>query len=656
MDFFQQQDTARKNTVWMVFLFIMGVICVVLAIDAMAYLFVSEDLWNPKTPEDFQNAVKTLVFISCGTLLVIFLGSFARISQLRTGGGRSVAEMLGGRLVDRSGASLKEQQLLNIVEEMSIASGIPVPPVYVMDEESSINAFAAGNSPEDAVVAVTRGALETFNREEMQGVIGHEFSHILNGDMRLSIRLMGILYGILLIYTIGYYILFATANSRSSSSSEKESGGGKLFLFLISLWAMIVGLVGVFFGNIIKAAVSRQREYLADASSAQFTRNPKGLANALLKISRMAPSEQTMKSAAASEASHLFFTDYSSSFWARLFATHPPLAKRIARLDSASAADLQKLQPQKSSATESPVQGLYSQLASSYQNSFPASNLTEQNAVGRNAASASVSPASSVTAASSVSPAAPVTPTAAVFARNTNLRVELSNSLSACAYILAILTDSQNVSVANAQKTAVFQVFQGALRSDYVKHIAHISILTAAQRLMFLQLAIPALKQLSAKQYVEFRDAIRALISADGVVDLNEYVIYTMTARQLDIVFGLRRASKGTGTMTYEMFGSVIVVLSRLARVGSSDPAAQERAFRLGVQKLNVSDAVLLSEEECSNRALETSLSRLDTMEFSWKRTFLDACELVIYADGVQTDDEAVLLYGITAALGVYNS
>ncbi|MDO4629153.1 MAG: M48 family metallopeptidase, partial [Planctomycetia bacterium] len=340
MDFFQQQDRARRNSFWMILFFIISVVAVVVAVDMVFYVAFYEDLWNPKTVEAHRNAVQTMIFATVGTVLVIVIGTIYRCIQLRTGGGRSVAEQMGARLVDSNTTDLQERRYLNIVEEMAIASGVPVPPAYIMETEPSINAFAAGNSPEDAVVAVTRGTLETLNRDELQGVIGHEFSHILNGDMRTHIRLLGITHGILLIYLIGYgifrmmtYMPVVVNSSSDDDDNSSNSGSVRLVLILVSLWVMLVGCVGLFLSNLIKSALSRQREYLADASSVQFTRNPKGIANALKKIGGMDPEKQVMQSQAAAEANHFFFTESTMSFFQRLFASHPPLQERIRRLD-----------------------------------------------------------------------------------------------------------------------------------------------------------------------------------------------------------------------------------------------------------------------------------------------------------------------------------
>ena len=260
------------------------------------------------------------------------MGSLYKVSELASGG-EVVAQMMGGRLVDPQTTDLAERRLLNVVEEMSLASGVPVPPVYVMDNEPSINAFAAGFRPNDAVVTVSRGCLQYLTREELQGVLGHEFSHVLNGDMRLNLRLIGLVYGILVLSIIGYFVMRSAGWAGSSSrNSDERRGDNRAAIFLIGLALYILGYLGVLLGNIIKAAISRQREFLADASSVQFTRNPSGLAGALKKIGGLAEGSR-IRDPHAHEISHMFFGDAFAGSIFNLFATHPPLEERIRLLD-----------------------------------------------------------------------------------------------------------------------------------------------------------------------------------------------------------------------------------------------------------------------------------------------------------------------------------
>ena len=267
--------------------------------------------------------------VAIGVLVLVGGGSLYKIAQLR-GGGRVVAEQLGGRLLHPDTTDPHERVLLNVVEEIALASGTPTPPVYLLEEEEGINAFAAGFTPDDAVIGVTRGTLHQLQRAELQGVIAHEFSHILNGDMQLNIRLMGVLHGILLIGILGYFVFRSAMFSSMGRRSDRGNAG--IALLALGGGLIVIGSLGTFFGKWIKASVSRQREFLADASAVQFTRDPDGIAGALKRIGGFV-SGSAVASPNAPEASHLFFGQALSGGLQSIFATHPPLAERIRRLD-----------------------------------------------------------------------------------------------------------------------------------------------------------------------------------------------------------------------------------------------------------------------------------------------------------------------------------
>ena len=320
--FFEQQERARKRTLYLLFLFFLAVFGIVVGIYlVIAVVFASREDGVPWDPELF-------LWIACGTVAFIGLASLIRILDLRKGGA-AVAGMLGGRLVSRNTQDLAEKRLLNVVDEMSIASGISVPDVYVLDDETGINAFAAGYNVENAVVAVTRGALEKLDRDELQGVVAHEFSHILNGDMRLNIRLIGILFGILAVAAVGRMLLSVAFRVPAGRRDKK---GTHPAIILLGLALLIIGYIGVFIGRLIQAAISRQREFLADASAVQFTRNPYGIGRALLKIAGMAEGSY-MESPRTEEVSHLLFGEGRRvSFLSSIFSSHPPIEARIRRI------------------------------------------------------------------------------------------------------------------------------------------------------------------------------------------------------------------------------------------------------------------------------------------------------------------------------------
>ena len=327
MNFFEHQDRARRQSRWLLLVFTLAVAAIVVAVNGIVLLAVMATSWDPVAEGgSFADLLRENGPLMIGTALaciaLIVLASLFRMLSLRSGGG-DVARQLGGSQVDPSTRDPMRRRLYNVVEEISLASGVPVPEVYVLDREAGINAFAAGYTPSDAAVAVTRGALEKLSRSELQGVIAHEFSHILNGDMRINIRLMGTLFGILLLALIGRRVLI---HARWAGGSSRDKGGAIIVLVAVGL--TIVGYVGLFFGRWIKAAVSRQREYLADASAVQFTREPEGIGGALKKIAVY--SDHSFIEADTEEISHMLFGDGRP---ARLFSTHPPLNDRISRID-----------------------------------------------------------------------------------------------------------------------------------------------------------------------------------------------------------------------------------------------------------------------------------------------------------------------------------
>src|SRR5262245_34953941 len=320
IDFFQQQDTARRKTSLLVVYFVLAI----LALIALVYGLLlalnvygageKVSLWQPEL----------LLLVAAGVGVVVGGASVFKVAQLASGG-QSVALMMGGAEIPGTTRDARERRLLNIVEEMAIAAGVPVPPVYILDEPG-INAFAAGYAPGDAVVAVSRGCLEYLNRDELQGVVTHEFSHILNGDMRLNIRLIGLIFGIIALAIIGRILMFSSGRG---SSNRRDSQGGQMML---GLGLFVLGMVGAFFGRLIQAAVSRQREYLADASAVQFTRNPDGIAGALKKIGGLSEGSR-VTNPRAEEVAHMFFANAFRQGITGLLATHPPLDDRIRRLD-----------------------------------------------------------------------------------------------------------------------------------------------------------------------------------------------------------------------------------------------------------------------------------------------------------------------------------
>ena len=321
MDFYARQAAARGQSRWLVIGFVLSLLAVALALDLVLFTFLSSAGAHRPVIAPLQFAALNPGVAIVSTLIVmgvLGLASVYKSLELRGGGG-VVARSLGGVLVEQDTTDSKRKRLLNVVSEMAIASGVPMPEVYVLEQEPAINAFAAGHTPANAAVTVTQGALDRLNRDQLQGVIGHEFSHILNGDMRLNVQLMGWVFGLFVVALIGRLILNFSPRDRRNSNNG---------IIALGFAVMVLGYVGLFLGRLMQSAVSRQRERLADASGVQFTRNPQGLKEALIKIAAM-PAGSVLATPHAEQAAHMFFAEGLNRF----FATHPPILERIRELD-----------------------------------------------------------------------------------------------------------------------------------------------------------------------------------------------------------------------------------------------------------------------------------------------------------------------------------
>ncbi len=652
MDFFDRQDRARRQTKYLMVMFAAAVFVIILAIYAIAVVVMQNggsrgfdrgfheptSFWNPGL----------FAIVSLGTIVVISLGSTYKLAELASGGD-VVAQMLGGRLVDQQTRDVAERRLLNIVEEMSIASGVPVPPVYVLDGESSINAFAAGHQPQSAVVAVSRGCLEHLTREELQGVLGHEFSHILNGDMRLNLRLIGIVYGILVLSIIGYYILRSTQFMGPSNSSRNDNedrrGDNRAAIFFIGLALYILGYLGVFLGNIIKAAISRQREFLADASSVQFTRNPSGLAGALKKIGGLAEGSR-INDPHAQEISHMFFGDAFAGSFFNLFATHPPLAERIHLLDPefkgeyTATAALGGGDAVGGLASQAVPEGLVSGLASGVRlaSSPQLASQDRSNHIQAMLHVGSPQPEHLEHAERMVAAIPPLVLDA------------IREPFSARGAIIAILVSSDD----RATRDKQLQMIQANVEPPLVRVVQQLSAavdgLPPENRLPLVDLAMPALKRLSPAQYASFRQMVESLTLADEQIDLFEYCLRVILFGTLDVNFGLRPAP----SIKYKAIGAVAqstsVVISALAYAGQSEPAAIQKAFAAGAKTLPCSIA-LVSPEQCNFNGFDLALGQLAESSPPVKRQVLSAIVACIAADGVMTAEESELLRAVAASL-----
>lgn len=635
-DFFQQQDLARRHTGRLVFLFILAV----LSLIALTYLlvvfvfhFLSESndtdwsLWN----------VPLFAAVAAGVTLVVGASSLFKTAELASGG-KTVALMLGGREVQGNTRELRERRLLNIVEEMALASGVPTPPVFVLYEEAGINAFAAGFSPGDAVVAVSQGSLNYLTRDELQGVVAHEFSHILNGDMRLNIRLAGLIFGILVLSVIGR-ILMQAASTGSSSSSKKSDGRGAMVM--IGLGLFILGLAGSFFGSLIQAAVSRQREYLADASAVQFTRNPSGIAGALKKIGGLAEGS-AITNAKAAEVSHMFFSDaFLGHRLASAFATHPPLVERIKRIDpnfdgnfpevtpvEVSAQDVRRAPAPRRAATDLPGMPRLP---------FPSVIIPTE------AASSRIAQITSQTIEHAQGLHADVPE---------ELAAAASEPFSARALVYGLLLDPR-AEVREHQLAALKANADAAEYEETVRLAAAVHQLPDELRLPLVDLALPALRQLSRAQYQSFRARVEQLVSADDRLNLFEYVLRSVLEHQLD-KDQLRRRPHLRYQDAGQVAPQVAQVLALLAWAGQSDPDEAQRAYIAGLHVYldKYHDTYPLRPRDQSTLAgFDAALQTLTEASPAIKRRMINACAACVLADRQVTAREAELFRAICEVL-----
>jgi Zn-dependent protease with chaperone function/uncharacterized tellurite resistance protein B-like protein len=637
MDFFERQDQAHRNTKRLIVYFVAGVAALIVTIYLTITLIFAgfSEKSRRRQPEfDRYGRPKTSLWnpqwfagVSLGTLAVITIGSLTRTMQLRSGGS-AVSEMMGGRLINPGSANPDERKLLNVVEEMALASGLPVPPVYVMDNEDGINAFAAGHTISDATVTVTSGCMRNLTRDELQGVIGHEFSHILNGDMRLNLRLMGTIFGILCLAVVGRVLLRVRSSGR---------GKGQNPLPLIGLVLIIFGWIGVFFGRLIQAAVSRQREFLADASAVQFTRNPSGIAGALKKIGNLG---SKLESAHASEASHMFFGNGLGEPFFGLLATHPPLVDRIKAIDPNFDGNFE-ITPLRTLRDESPLQTKRPVTARADPIPIPMILKT-------------------VIAAGAVMPQVG-TPTPAHLQYAEQLRTSFPASVQAAArepfgaatVIYALLLGS-DAELRAKQLQLLTQLTAEGVRKETERLLPDVSTVAAVARLPLIDLALPALRQLSPAQYEQFSKTVHALIESDNDIDLFEYVLQKIVLRHLEPQFGQTRRQVVQYYALKPLAPDCSVLLSAMAHAGETDSAKARAAFQRGAGQLSSqaqASIEFLAQDQCDLSQVDAALTRLNLAVPQIKKNVLDACAQTVAADGVIQEMEAELLRGVADTL-----
>ncbi|MDR1890536.1 MAG: M48 family metallopeptidase [Zoogloeaceae bacterium] len=595
MDFFGEQTRARSKSRWLTLWFALAVLSIILVVYFIIVIVLSP--FPANAPFHWRYLWNGTCFLWTFLLVggSIGLASLHKIHQLSRKGGAFIATELGGRYVPRATQDADERRLLNVVDEMSIAAGIPAPTVFLLDEENDLNAFAAGTTPADSVVAVTRGLLKQLDRDQLQGVIGHEISHIINGDARLNLRLIGVLNG----------ILFLTLIGRILCRARGKNSGGVVFAGML---LFIIGYIGVFFGRLIKAAVSREREYLADASAVQFTRNPNGISGALRKIAGIGSRIQNPN---AEEACHLFFSNSGGfSFFGGLLATHPPLAQRIARIEN--------IDPALLAAKGNAPAG---RAGSKVEDEFAVSFL---NAVG----GTQIAYAQNFLAA--LPPA---------------LVADLNHPDAAVAVVFALLL-SPRPEIQQAQLDAITTTHTQKTAEDALAHRQWLAGEDPRKRLSLLDMALPALRELDASARIRCMECVDSLVRADGCLSASE--------------FAFRHILKNTLTPTpvraslrlEKLDADIAGLLAFIAYAGNPDETAAAAAYQHALARSPINNLQPFpARKDLRPEQIETALSRLAPANPRFREKLLHACVAAVEHDGKITVAESELLRAFAQSL-----
>jgi Zn-dependent protease with chaperone function len=634
LNFFDAQDQARRTSRRLVFVYLLATILIVFAITLVVgvALFNFTQAGYGVSPGYFvrQQAPILIGTALLATLFIVGATAF-KTASLSSGGGR-VAVDLGGVLVSPDVRDPLRRRLRNVVEEMAIASGMPVPEIYVLEQENGINAFAAGYAPADAAIAVTRGTLELLDRNELQGVIGHEFSHILNGDMRLNIRLMGVLFGIMVLGLIGRMIL---RGGRHASIVSSRRNKGTPVILIIGLGLAILGGVGVFFARAIKASVSRQREYLADASAVQFTRQTEGLANALKKIGGFDGGSH-LQAADPEEVSHMLFG--TGSRLSGMFATHPPLTERIQALDphfKASDYPVVDRRARRVAREEGPAAGLYGGITTAVA-AGSATGLSESIAdmVGD--------------------------PETEHVEFATRLRRSVPEILydaahsHELAYLLTIALILDGSGRVLDRQLSLTDERLGHERVQLIRrYYDEISSIGAEYRLPLMEIAFPALKRRPAPQLSYLIDLAGRLIDTDGEINLYEYCFYRILVSNLGQASNPAGRQKNRRAARAPVRRAAIDLLRVVARHGHDNDDERKRAFRVGAAVFGQwgGEFSYDADQEYSVAVLDKSLETLLALNGDGKQMLLEAVTAVVMSDKTLSVAEAELIRAICASL-----
>jgi len=659
MDFFDRQERAQKQTRRLVWLFGLAVLFVLvvnnLLIASIIYVFshplLGNFAWHPVSilttslyllgealvhPAHFLKKIfhpQTIGVVSFGTMLSIAVACRYKIRQL-SDGGPVVAELLGGRRIESNTDDLDEQRLQNVVQEMAIASGISVPEIYVLDNERGINAFAAGHTRDDLAIGVTRGALKLLTRDELQGIVAHEFSHILNGDTRLNMKLIGLAHGLFWPTLLGRMLIYGSADAPTIDDAllVQDEQTKVLPTAPVGFLFVVLGSISLPFVRLIKSAICRQRESLADAAAVQFTRNPAGISGALKKIGGLFK-QGRLDTPHAEFASHLYFADDNYGPWFRFLATHPPLAKRISAIDPLFDGNFPKVKMLAPNQAER--------------------DLNFERVIANTMAAERALPEQALILTGLSSPER----LKQVALMRYNLPPEVKTAVrtaEGAAGIVFSLLLSDDEAVCAAQLEILRAQLAPAAFERTTSLAPQIQALGDKFKLALAEFAVPALRENNLDKHDAFHRTMQQLIEADGSIGLFEYTLMKMVVRQLRAHFD------GPNLQTAHGYGRIqdvlpecALLLSALAHVSQEDEAGARKAFAKGAEFLYTPNANVqfLTRSEWNLAKVDVALAKLASHHDPLKRNVLLACGKTVVADGQITERGIELLRAIADSM-----
>lgn len=634
MNFYAAQDNAKKKTKYLVLIYL--VVLVVLTFLSTLVLILLLPMFTGKSlgPEFWQTLfteknLPTLLGVGAFVIGGALISSYVKSRHLSKGGS-VIAASLGGNKIQPNTSDLNERKVLNVVEEMAIASGMPVPEVYLLRNESAINAFAAGQTPMDAVIGVTQGCIDKLTRTQLQGVIGHEFSHILNGDMRLNLRIIMLLHGIEFIGMLGRIMTSSQRRSSSFSSSRSRNSKGNGAIVLAGIALRIIGWFGVLFGNMIQAAVSRQREFLADASSVQFTRDPSAIGGALKVIGGISEHSR-LKNTDVNEAAHIFFGQAFRTRLAFLFATHPPVELRIRQVEPGWDGEfLRPLPPPERQTEESETES---------RSSFSVPGLPE--------------PLAALMAAGVL-----IDQLSKSHQEQLEVLVKKAEDpMEAMALVLAVLlydTVDNDIAIEKWQQIFKQAGFTG-LDDMVTQQLLSLKAIELANQLPLIELTMPALKELSEPQYVNFKKLLQEAMLLDGEKSIFEQSVFQLVTRFLDVHFGISKATKVRYRKAKQVRMELQVVFSMLTYYGHKDESrsslAMNEAFKRAMAHLGLDDLQRIEMDDSLQKMSKGASERLVYCSQMLKQRIVEALVMCVEHDGKVNELEKELILALAATM-----